>query len=241
MSGRADKVHATGPSQPHTQPVPAETFFSRKDFLAAQKEAQQLGTPGQCFAFAFQARVPEGSQGGLFGSKQPPWLVPAMTQPSHLLQRAFQMWLRCKAPATGTRSLCCWRAHAAGAEAMQPHSKRQLEAQNLAKLGMKAKPQQRMGAKIGLSGSCFPLLEGCSGSTFHLAHACSSCWFAWRSCCRFEQAPPAWRFGASSPTPERWLYPLQGTEVRSLLLQTTSRTRWLASRRLSKRLLPLGC
>ena len=37
---------------------------------------------------------------------------------------------------------------------MQGHSKRQLEAQNLAKLGMKAKPQQRMGAKIGLSESC---------------------------------------------------------------------------------------
>lgn len=48
------------------------------------------------------------------------------------------------------RQLYC----AAGAEAMQGHSKRQLEAQNLAKLGMKAKPQQRMGAKIGLSESC---------------------------------------------------------------------------------------
>ena len=64
----------------------------------------------------------------------------------------FQLWLRCKAPATGARSLCC----AAGAGAMQPRSRRQLEAQNLAKLGMKAKLQQRMGAKIGLSESCCP-------------------------------------------------------------------------------------
>ena len=51
MSGRADKVHTTGPSQPRIQPVPAETSFSRKDFLAAQKEAQQLGTLRQCLHF----------------------------------------------------------------------------------------------------------------------------------------------------------------------------------------------
>ena len=60
------------------------------------------------------------------------------------------MCLQCEAPATTVRQLYC----AAGAEAMQGHSKRQLEAQNLAKLGMKAKPLQRMGAKIGLSESC---------------------------------------------------------------------------------------
>ena len=59
MSGRADKVHTTGPSQPRTQPVPAETSFSRKDFLAAQKEAQQLGTPGQCLIAVFLAKVAE--------------------------------------------------------------------------------------------------------------------------------------------------------------------------------------
>ena len=66
MSGRADKVHTTGPSQLRMQPVKAETSFSRKDFLAAQKEAQQLGTPRQCLHFYIPSK---GSCRGFFMSK----------------------------------------------------------------------------------------------------------------------------------------------------------------------------
>ena len=188
MSGRADKVHTTGPSQPRTQLVPAETSFSRKDFLAAQKEAQQLGTPGQCLISVLQAKVAE-TQGVSSGpSGHPGYSRNKLAQHS----RRSQMGLRCKAPSTDTHSLCC---AAAGAEAMQPHARRQLEAQNLAKLGMKAKPQQRMGAKIGLSESCCPG----SNPIWH-PEAYPGCRLAWRNCCRFEQVPPAWRWMQPPPS-----------------------------------------
>ena len=103
------------------------------------------------------------------------------------------MWLRCKASATDARSLCC----TAGAEAMQPHSRRQLEAQNLAKLGMKAKPQQRMGAKIGLSESCCPREQTYLAHTRHAQAA----GLHGATAAGLRRSPPSWRFDAAFPLP----------------------------------------